>query len=169
MLGAEGHQLQHFQRFFAALFLVPNSHGPQRLLQDPTHRFGGVERAVGVLEHHLGPLAVDSQRALGVGDHAQNALGQSRLARAGLAHDAQNFAGLHRQRDIFQIFQPFFALSVIAGKVFQLHNGGISHCPTLPSVFCGWDGRRSAAWYIPPADDKRPGPPDLPPRCGPFA
>ena len=111
------YQFEHFQHLFPALGFIPDAHGTQGLFQNPANRFGRVQRAVGILKHHLGADGVDRQFAFDIGDQPQQAFGKGGLTRARLAHQTDDLALTDGERHVFQITQAAFALSVIAGKV----------------------------------------------------
>ena len=138
----QAHLLQHVNGLGLPLLLVLHPQHPQGLLQKPAHRLGGVEGAVGVLEHHLRPEGVDLQGTLGVLHHPQQALGQGGFAGAGLSHNAQHLAGVQGEGDVAQHLLALLALSIVAVEALDVYHWFLSHGCHLLSVWFGWGERR---------------------------
>ena len=168
MLLLQPHQGEEVPHPLAAFLLVLYPRRPEGLLQNPAHGFRRVQRAIGVLEHHLGPGAVYRQRSGDVRHQAQHAFRQGGLARAGLAHHPQHLAGGQGQGHVPEHLLPRPAPSVPA--VEPLHaQDGISHSNRPLSAFSGLGGRRSAAWCSPPWGGRTAPPPGRTPRSSPAS
>ncbi len=84
------HPLQHLPHPPLSLLGAVLAEDTQGLLQNPGHRIGGVQGAVGVLKDHLGPFGVVEDLPLVRLHHPQDGPGQGGLAGAGLPHQAQD-------------------------------------------------------------------------------
>ena len=138
----------HIQHPALAFGCVVFSEDAQRLFQDPAHCLGRVQAAVGVLEHHLGPLRImlDLSRDLRVVQHAQDRLGQGGFAAAGFPDQTDDLAVVDVERHVRKRLE-IALLSEHCGVL--VHDGQVIHFEhAVTHGVSSWGWQPSAAGCI---------------------